>query len=263
MLNRLILPRLVALLTLLLAAGVASAQDDPTAPTAVRIRIAHLAPFAGSDQATIAVQINGAAVGGALAYGDRTAYLSLSGAAGPRSIQVLRDGAVALTDSITLADGDNSLIITGDADQVPLGVLLLNDNLADPGEGMAGLRVTHVAPIGATIEATQVDVCSQDGQIFHSSAAGLRYNRTTAYRLIPANTYDLKITRFIEDAPCSGAVVIDPPALTLAAGSEMTLLLVGDGNNQPLAVFTFEDGLIGNDSPTDSQLNLPVVFSDK
>ena len=265
MLNRLILPRLVALLTLLLAAGVAGAQEAPTTPTAVRLRIAHLAPFVGSDSATIQIQIDGAAVGGSLAYGDRTAYLPLSGGAGARSVQVLRDGAVALTDSIALADGDNSLIITGDAEQVPLGVLLIDDNLAGPDEGMIGLRVTHVAAIGATIESTLVDVCSQSGQLFHNSAAGLRYNRTApllAYRMLAAGTYDLKATRFVDGAPCAGAVVIDPPPIPLAAGTKTNLFLVGDGNNQPLAAFTFEEGLIGDDSPTQRQLNLPVVLAD-
>lgn len=261
MLNRSNLSRLLALVALLLNVGIAAAQDAPAAPAAVRVRIAHLAPFAGSDSATIAVQIDGTAVGGALAYGDHTAYLALAGDPGPRSVQVLRDGAVALTQNVTLADGDNSLVITGDAAQVQIGLLALDDNLADPGAGDTGLRVTHVAVIGATIEATQVDVCSQEGQIFHASAAGLRYNRTTAYRLIPANTYDLKVTRYVEDAACSGAIVIDPPAITLAEGAKTTLFLVGDGPNQPLAVFTFEEGLIGDNSPTESLLNLPAVFA--
>lgn len=262
MLNRSILPRLLALVALLLGVSVAGAQDAPAAPAAVRVRIAHLAPFAGSDSATIAVQIDGVAVGGTLAYGDHTAYLTPAGAAGPRNVQVLRDGAVALTASVTLADGDNSLIVTGGASDLPLGVLALDDNLADPGVGNAGLRVTHVAPIGNTIPATQVDVCTQDGVSFHNSAVGLRYNRSSAYRIIPANTYDLKITRFVnEDTPCVGTVVIDPPPITLNEGSKTTLFLVGDGTNQPRAVFTFEDGLIGDGSPTESQLNLPVVFA--
>ena len=256
MLNRSILPRLLALAMLVLGVGIVGAQE---APTAVRVRIAHLAPFPGSDNATITVEINGTAVGGTLKYGDHTTYVALAGAAGPRTVEVLRDGVVTLTDSVTLADGDSSLILTGDDDQVPLDVLVINDTLAEPGEGMVGLRVTHVAAMGATIEATQVDVCSQEGQIFHSSAAGLRYNRTTAYRLIPANTYDLKITRFIEDAECSGAVVIDPPPIPLAEGTKTTLFLVGDGNNQPLAVFTFDAGLIGDDSSTESRLFLPAI----
>ena len=86
MLNRSVLPRLLALIMLLLTAGVVAAQTMPTlpappgaspapnAPTAARVRIAHLAPFAGSDSATITVHIDGAAVGGALAYGDHTDY---------------------------------------------------------------------------------------------------------------------------------------------------------------------------------------------
>lgn len=261
MLNRLVLPRLLALLALLLGVGVAGAQDAPATPTAVRVRIAHLAPFAGSDGATIAVQIDGAAVGGTLAYGDHTAYLTLAGAAGPRAIQVLRDGAVAVTENVTLAEGDNSLVVIGDVNQVPLDVMVLDDNLADPGEGMVGLRVAHVAAIGATIEATQVDVCSQDGVIFHSSAARLRYKRTSNYRLLDAATYDLKVARYNETVPCSGVVIIDPPPIPLAAGTETTLFLVGDGTNQSPAVFTFEAGLIGGDLPTGRRLNLPVVFA--
>jgi hypothetical protein len=196
----LILPRLLALAMLALGVGIVGAQA-----TAVRVR-AHLAPSPVPITPRLP-EINGTAVGGTKMAIIPVARRSRRAA----HCRVLRDGVVALTDSVTLADGDSSLILTGDDDQVPLDVLVINDTLADPGEGMVGLRVTHVAAMGATIEATQVDVCSQEGQIFHSSAAGLRYNRTTNYRLIPANTYDLKITRFIEDAECSGAVVIGRP----------------------------------------------------
>jgi hypothetical protein len=262
MLDRSIWPRLLALAALLLGVGVAAAQDAPAAPAAVRVRIAHLAPFAGSDSATIAVQVGGAAVGGMLAYGDHSAYQTLAAGPGTHTIQVLRDGAVAVSEAVTFDDGDASIIVTGDENNVALSVLVLDDDLAAPGAGQVGLRVTHVAAIGATIEATQVDVCSQDGAIFHSSAAGLRYNRTSAYRLIPANTYDLKVTRYNEATPCAGSVLIDPPAVALAEGTKTTLFLVGDGPNQPLAVFTFDEGLIGDDSPTESMLYLPAIRGD-
>lgn len=262
MLKRSILPRLLALVLLLLIVGVAGAQDAPTAPTAVRVRVAHLAPFAGSDSATIAVKVAGAAIGGTLAYGDHTGYQALAAGQGTHTIQVVRDGAVAITEAVTFDDGDASIIVTGDDDNVALAVLVLDDDLAAPGEGQTGMRVSHVAAMGATIEATQVDVCSQGGVIFHSSAAGLRYNRTSAYRLIDAGTYDLKVTRFVEDNPCTGPVVIDPPAITLAEGAKTTLFLVGDGPNQPLAVFTFEEGLIGDGSRVESMLYLPAIRGD-
>lgn len=51
------------------------------------------------------------------------------------------------------------------------------------------------------------------------------------------------------------------PPIPLAAGTETTLFLVGDGTNQSPAVFTFEAGLIGGDLPTGRRLNLPVVFA--
>jgi hypothetical protein len=262
MLNRSFLPRLLALVALVVGAGVAGAQDTPAAPTAVRVRIAHLAPFAGSDSATITVKVGGAAVGGTLAYGDHTSYQGLAAGPGTHTIQVMRDGAVAVTEAVTLDDGDVSIIVTGDDDNVALNVLVLDEDVANPGPGMAGLRVTHVAAIGATIEATQVDVCSQTGQLFHSSAAGLRYNRTSAYRIIPANTYDLKVTRYNEATPCAGTLLIDPPPITLGEGTKTTFFLVGDGPNQPLAAFTFEQGLIGDGSPTESMLYLPAIRGD-
>ncbi|HOU39994.1 MAG TPA: DUF4397 domain-containing protein [Promineifilum sp.] len=244
-----------------LAVSVAAAQAEPNAPAAVRVRVAHLAPFDGSDAASIAVHVDGAAVGGTMAYGGHSAYITLPGAAGDHLIEVLRDGAVVLAEPHALADGDTSIVVIGDDSQVPLDLLVLDENLAEPGVGRAGLRITHVAAIGATIDDTKVDICSQTGELFNATAAGLRYTRTTSYRLLPVGDYDLKITRLNAGGSCLGPVVIDPPVLTLAEGTKTTLFLVGDGTNQTLAVFTFADGLIGDDNPpaTGGTLFLPVL----
>jgi len=234
---------------LLMTATAAVAQAEPAALAAVRVRVAHLAPFDGSDSATIAVRIDDAAVGGTMAYGAHTDYIALAGGEESRLIEVLRDGEVIISEGHTLADGDTSIVVIGDDDLVPLDLLVIGENVDDPGEGRAGLRVTHVAVLGATIEETKVDVCSQDGDIFNSSAAGLRYPRTTGNRLLPADDYDLKITRTNVAGDCAGLTVINPPPLTLAEGTKTNLFLVGDGANQTLAVFTFELGLIGDDNP--------------
>lgn len=256
--KRSVLPGLLALALLTLMTAVA-AQAAPAAPTAVRVRVAHLAPFPGSDTANIAVHIDGAAVGGTMAYGGHSAYQTL--AAGPKdyTVEVLRDGTPALTTTVTLADGDSSIIVIGDEARVSLAVLKVDDNLADPGAGAGGLRVVHVAPIGATIPETQVDVCSQAGELFHTTAHGLRYVRSTAYRLLPVGSYDLKVTRYDEATPCGGALVVDLPAIELVEGDRMTLYLVGDGPNQPLDGFTFEDGLLGGEGPTEHLLYMPVT----
>lgn len=254
--------RCLAMMTALLAAtAAAAAQAEPAAPAAVRVRVAHLAPFAGSDSATIAVHIDSTAVGGTMAYGGHTDYVALAGGEGDHLIEVLRDGVVVLSEPHTLADGDTSVVVVGDDNVVPLDMLVLAENTDEPGAGHAGLRITHVAVLGATINETKVDVCNETGEIFNGSAAGLRYLRTTSNRLLPIGDYDLKVTRTNAAGDCAGPVAIDPPVLTLAEGTKTNLFLVGDGANQTLAVFTFADGLIGDDGPppTSGKLYLPVL----
>jgi hypothetical protein len=254
------------LLAILLTAAVAAAQDSPTAPTAVRVRVAHLAPFPGSDNANITVRINGTPRAANLAYGGRTDYVTLGGGAGNRVVEVVRNGTVLNTRTVMLEDGDSSIIVIGNEDEVAIGVLVVNDSQPEPGETETGLRVFHVAPIGATIDATRVDVCSQDGIIFNDLARGLRFGRNSplaGYKPLPIGTYDLKVTRYVATTECAGTLLIDPPPLSLGAGVGTTLYLVGDGPNQPLAVFTFAAGLIGdgNPPPTGAKLFLPVAVS--
>ena len=257
--KRFVLRGLLALATLTLMTLAAAAQAAPSAPTAVRVRVAHLAPFAGSNTANLAVHVDGAAIGGTMAYGGHSAYQTL--AAGPKdyTVEVLRGGTPVLTTTIALGDGDSSLVVIGDEDRVPLAVLKVDDNLADPGPGAGGLRVIHVAAIGATISETQVDVCSQGGELFHTTAHGLRYIRSTAYRLLPVGPYDLKVTRYDEATPCGGGLVVDLPVVNLSEGDRTTLYLVGDGPHQHLGGFTFEDGLLGGETPTQHRLYMPVT----
>lgn len=247
--------------TLIIFTAAASAQARPAAPVAVRVRVAHLAPFTGSDSATIAITIDGAAAGGTMAYGGHSDYIGLAGGEGERLIEVLRDGAVIISETRTLTDGDHSVVVIGNDNLVPLSLLVLDENVETPSPGRAGLRITHVAVIGATIDETRVDVCSQEGVPFSSNGASLRYPRTTGNRLLLAGDYDLKITRTNDAGDCAGTVLIDPPSITLAEGTKTNLFLVGDGVNRTLAVFTFAAGLIGDDGPPPSsgKLFLPLL----
>ena len=122
MLNRSSLARLIVLAALLLF-GTAAAQAEsntPNAPTATRVRVAHLAPFPNSSNATISVQIAAAPVGGTLGYSNHTNYVTIPGGAGTYNATVLHQGGVVYSEQITLTDGDASLIVIGDQTQVPL-----------------------------------------------------------------------------------------------------------------------------------------------
>lgn len=256
MLNRSSLARLIVLAALLMVAvGAAAAQ---AAPTAARVRVAHLAPFLGSNNATISVQVAAAPIGGNLAYGGRTNYVTVAGGPGDYIATVLHQGGIIYSEAITLTEGDSSIIVVGDQTQVPLDILLVNDTLADPGPGAGGLRFVHVAALGATIDATRVDVCFQDGDPFHNTSLAFRYLRTTAYRLLPAGPYDTKIARYNETTPCSGEVLINPPPLMVGVGARRTVYLVGDGTNQDLAIFTFGEGIIASEG--DQRLFLPTLM---
>lgn len=252
---------LIVILGLTLLAIASAKGQAAAAPLAVRLRVAHLAPFAASgEDATLSVEINGTPLPTDLDYGDHLDYQSLAAGPGDYQIQVSLDGGVIISKTVTLADGDNSLAIIGDMNNTPADVWALSDTVAPPGAGRTVLRVAHAAPIGATIDETRVDVCTQDGVPFDNSANNLRYRQASSFKSIPAATYDLKITRAVESAPCSGDIVIDPPEIELANGAITTLYLIGDGTNRPMAVFTFQEGIIGEPEPTNGTIFVPAIL---
>lgn len=263
MLNRALLLRLSLLLVGLFATGVVLAQNEtPTLIDATRIRFAHLAPFALSgEDSTVSIEVNGIPIANQLSYSDREDYSSLPTGPGDYQIKVLSDGGAIISNTITLDDGDYSIAIIGDMNLVPADLLVLPENATPPTSGRTVLRVAHTAPIAATADETRVDVCTQDGISFDKSANNLRYKQASSFKSIPAATYDLKITRAVVDAPCTGQTIIDPPEIALPDGAITTLYLVGDGTNRPTAVFTFRDGLIGVDpEPTKGEIFVPAIL---
>jgi hypothetical protein len=261
MLKRMSLLWLILAAALLLA-GRAHAQDAPAAPAAIRLRVAHLAPFPGSGTADVSITVNGAVVAANLAFGGRTDYQAIPGDAGAATVEVRRDGTAIHTQAVTLIDGDQSLVFIGDTNLVPLAVWVIDDTRATPPPGQGELRLAHAAAIGATIPETLVDVCSQDGQPFQPGSNGLRYFRTTAYRQLPAAEYDLKITRRTSDTACAGSLLLDLPPWPLPEGTATTLYLVGDGVNQALNGFTFADGLLMDEPPppVESRAYIPALL---
>lgn len=240
----------------------AQAPIVPAAPTAIRVRVAHLAPFPGSSANDITIALNGVTLGASMSYGDKTDYQTVAGAPGTFTVEVTRQGAPVdlLTDAVTLVDGDQSLVLIGDITQIPLDVLLADDTRDPPPAGRGDLRVAHAAAIGNSNDTTKVEVCSQDGLPFQPGADALRYNRTTTFKQLDAGEYDLKVMRFVEDPACSGQLAIDLPLVTLPSAAVTTLYLVGDGTNHPLTGFTFADGLLGEQPPEQSQVMIPALI---
>lgn len=263
MTNREIFLRLmVFLFGLTTSGGVLAENQSPSSVDATRVRIAHLAPFvAGGENSTVTIELNNTPLSAGLGYGDREDYSSLVSGPGNYQINVSFAGGTIISKTVTLDDGDYSLAIIGDMNLVPADLLTLPDNADPPAAGRTILRVAHTAPIAATADETRVDVCTQDGIPFDNSANNLRYKQASSYKSIPAATYDLKITRAVEDAPCTGQIVIDPPEIALPEGAITTLYLVGDGTNRPKAVFSFEEGIIGVDpEPHNGFIFFPTIL---
>jgi hypothetical protein len=247
----------IALAFLAVLVGAALAQTEspsaPQAPNAVRVRLAHLASFAGSDSDNLTVTINGVPFGGALQYGDKVDYQVMAAGPGNYSVVVLRNGNPFASKTVGLVDGDHTLVIIGNLAGTQPEVFHFSDVIDPPNIGKTKLRVAHVATIGSTLAGTSVDICSQTGAIFTPTAIDLRYHEATIFVSLNPGTYNLKVPRWVDGAltPCTGPVVIDPIPMAFADGAITTLYLVGDGTNQEAQMFSFELGLIPNETIVD------------
>jgi hypothetical protein len=74
------------------------------------------------------------------------------------------------------------------------------------------------------------------------------------YLALPAGTYDLKIT-----TPGGATTLIDPLPVTLNDGDILSAFAIGDGTNQPTAVFALPAGKPGFILPDKYMLFLPFV----
>lgn len=254
---------LVAVVILAVFAGAALAQSDaPQAPDAVRVRMVHLASFPGSNTAAMTVSIDGNPVPGSLTYGQSTSYITLTDTVDDNhTFIVLRDGAPFKTRVINLTDGDHTVAITGNLDEL-LPELVAHKDTTDPVDiGKAKLRVINVAGLGYTLADTSVDVCSQEGVSFTPTGNDLRYKEATIFKILNAGAYNLKMTDWIEGSLvfCTGPTVIDPVPLDLADRSITTLYLTGDNDNQEARAFSIELGFIENEDPVAQPATLTII----
>lgn len=239
----------------------ASAPDAENALT--RVRIAHLAPFAATVSATrVTVSANGQSLG-QFRYGDYSNFITLSGGAGTYEITITAGETVIATTSITLDEGKYSLLIVGGGSDLDVTAMTLAEDATGPAPGKTALRFAHVAPFANTLDGSRVDFCSVADKPFDNSSNGLPYRKASRFKDIPPGTYDnLKVSRANIGSPCTGALLMNVPAVTLPEGRITTLFFIGmpsapaGGYN----VFTFEDGIIGYvPEPDVNQVFLPMT----
>ncbi|MCB0061663.1 MAG: DUF4397 domain-containing protein [Caldilineaceae bacterium] len=115
-------------------------------------------------------------------------------------------------------------------DTIPGGTIppggTLPPPVIDPAQGQ--VRVLHLAPIDADLGNTAVDICTEGGTPV-SGLTGLRYGDQSSYVAFAPGTQD-----WVVGPPGCGTTLLDLPPFLLERGSALTLIIAGDGANQPL-----------------------------
>jgi hypothetical protein len=110
------------------------------------------------------------------------------------------------------------------------------------------VQIVHAAPFADTLEGTSVTVTANGGTVLED----FRFKDFTDYITLDAGDYDLAVTPTGATDPAITASV------SLESGTDYTVLAVGDGANQPLALWPLVDNF---DAPASGNLNIRVVHA--
>ena len=229
------------LLASLALAGFSGAQAQVTAV------VGHFAPFADSVEGTsVEIQVNGATALTDVVFGDFTDRLEL-GEAGEYTVEIFPTGSADAAISFTgeLAEGDYTLLATGDGANQDLGLLALTDDLTPPAEENVRFRVVHAAPFADSLSATEVSIRTDAGDVV-AGLTGVPFGGASDFIEVPAGTYDLKVS-----SNDGSSNFIDPAAAELPAGALVTIIATGDGANQPLGISALPIGALPLETPAD------------
>lgn len=216
------------------------------------LQVVHLAPFA--EDAAVTIEINNTPVLTDFNYGDSTEYIPVL--PGLYAVAVIPSGDTdpAIDKTIALERLTYyTAIAVGDGDNEPLDLLLLEDDMTVPDEGMFHLRIGHLAPfaVGADVRA---DVRLQDGTPILEDVP---FGDVTGFDPLPAGWYDLIIT-----TPGGDTTLIDPIFENFREGKIVSVFATGDGENQDLAVYVLPVGEPGYFLPDEYIIYFPWILVD-
>ena len=160
--------------------------------------------------------------------------------------------AVAISGDFTLEAGvDYTLAAIGDGANQSLELLpFVDDNV--PAASGAKVRIAHLSPFAADIDATKVDLCTDDGAVV---AAGLPY-KGVINPVLPAGDYDLKIA--VAGTDCM-TVALDLPSIRLADGDIFELYAIGiPGGAIPFTVAAHPDLVLTPEEPGKATITIAV-----
>ena len=204
-----------------------------------RVRIAHLAPFT-SDEADSAVEVffDHTLVAGDVTFLQSTKYFSWHGNHVTMEVYLSSDHSFVASQSLILEeDSDYTILVIGDGINRPIEIIQLEDEGVAISDDEVNLRLGHLAPFAKRLRDTRADVRTDDGD---PVLTNVRFGDVTGFGPAAAGNYDLSVT-----GPDGEPVLFNIAPFDLAAGSEVSAFVVGNGSEQPLYLFAYIDDEFG------------------
>ncbi|MEZ4521426.1 MAG: DUF4397 domain-containing protein [Thermomicrobiales bacterium] len=230
---------LVGALAVVLVGGISAQEGD-----SAMVRVVHASP----DAPAVDVLVDGEAAFEGLEFSNATDYAELS--AGEHQFQVVPAGgeaADAVIDTTATVESGTSYSIVAVGALSDIQPMVVTDDISQPDEGMAHIKVVHTVP-----GAPAVDVGVTDGPVLFEN---VEFMQATEYMPVEAGTYDLQVT-----ATGAEDVVTEAAGVQLEAGTVYSAYAMPDPDNTamivPVVDQTFETG--GEATPTEAAEGTPT-----
>ena len=203
--------------TILLMAGCGSGGNT-------QFRLMNAVP----DESSLNVLVDSTSVSSNLAYGTSTGYLSESSGSHQVAIEPSGSSTTLLQQSISLASGSATTVISFNFSS-SIANLVLNDDNSAPTSGDFKIRVVNASP---NLGPADVYIVTPGTALSTVSptVSNLGFGATTSYQSLAAANYEIALTSVGQKF-----AVIDTGTLTLSSGQVRTFV----GLNNPSGGFTY------------------------
>ena len=203
--------------TILLMAGCGSGGNT-------QFRLMNAVP----DESSLNVLVDSTSVSSNLAYGTSTGYLSESSGSHQVAIEPSGSSTTLLQQSISLASGSATTVISFNFSS-SIANLVLNDDNSAPTSGDFKIRVVNASP---NLGPADVYIVTPGTALSTVSptVSNLGFGATTSYQSLAAANYEIALTSVGQKF-----AVIDTGTLTLSSGQIRTFV----GLNNPSGGFTY------------------------
>jgi hypothetical protein len=180
------------------------------------------------DESSLNVLVDSTSVSSNLAYGTSTGYLSESSGSHQVAIEPSGSSTTLLQQSINLASGSATTVISSNFSSSTANLVLNDDNSA-PTSGDFKIRVVNASP---NLGPADVYIVTPGTALSTVSPtlSNLGFGATTSYKSLAAANYEIELTSVGQKF-----AVIDTGTLTLSSGQVRTFV----GLNNPSGGFTY------------------------